>query len=196
MSRTEQPVRLARAVTDVLAPAYLVMGVLPLIGWHSTGNWEGVGWGLLAALFCGGLPFAVILLGVRLGHWTDKHLRERTQRAVPLSVAMGSVLVGVTLLAVFDAPREVFALVVAMLAGLMATTAVTVMWKISVHTAVAAGTVVILIIVFGAEMTILALGVAAVGWSRVALRDHTTAQTIAGAALGAVVTAVTFGQLN
>ncbi|MFD6415748.1 hypothetical protein [Streptomyces sp. NPDC060194] len=188
--------RLARVITDALAPAYLVMGILLLVGWHSTGDLSGLGWGVLAALFCGGIPFAVILLGVKLGHWTDKHVKIRTQRAIPLSATMASVLLGVSLLVVFDAPQEVLALVIAMLVGLAATTAVTIWWKVSVHTAVAAGVVTILIQVYGLAMTPLLLAIAAIGWSRVALRDHTTAQTMAGAALGATAAAVTFGLLR
>ncbi|MFD4945633.1 hypothetical protein ACFWNT_24645 [Streptomyces sp. NPDC058409] len=196
MSTPHPPMHLARVITDALAPAYLVMGILLVVGWHSTNDWAGLGWGLLAALFCGGIPFAVILLGVKLGHWTDKHVKVRSQRAIPLSATMASVLLGISLLVVFDAPREVFALVTAMLVGLAATMAVTVWWKVSVHTAVAGGVVVILIQVYGLVLCPLVLAVAAIGWSRVALRDHTTAQTIAGAALGAAAAAVTFGLLR
>ncbi|MFE6101283.1 hypothetical protein ACFVQ4_15080 [Streptomyces laurentii] len=196
MSTSPQPIRLARVITDALAPAYLVMGILLIVGWHSTSSWSGLGWGLLAALFCGGIPFAIILLGVRLGRWTDKHVKVRSQRAIPLSATMISVLLGVTLLVLFDAPREVFALVVAMIVGLAATMVVTVWWKVSVHTAVAGGVAVILMQVYGLTLAPLTLAVAAIGWSRVALRDHTTAQTIAGAALGAAAAAVTFSFLR
>ncbi len=188
--------RLARTVTDALAPAYLVMAILLIIGWHSTGSLEGLAWGLLAALFCGGIPFAIILLGVRRGSWTDKHVKVRSQRAVPLTATMVSVLVGILIQVVFDAPRELFALVIAMLVGLAATMVVTVWWKVSVHTAVAGGVATILALAFGPPLAALALVVAAIGWSRVQLRDHTVAQTIVGALLGGVAAAVTFGLLR
>ncbi|SFC58983.1 hypothetical protein [Streptomyces aidingensis] len=188
--------RTARFITDSLAPAYLVIAVLLAIGWHSTQSLTGVGWGLLAALFCGGIPFAVILLGVRLGKWTDKHVRIRQQRAVPLTAAMASVLAGLFLLRLLDAPREVFALVVAMLAGLVLTLLVTYWWKVSVHTAVAAGTVVVLIVAYGPALAALAPVLAAVGWSRVALHDHTPAQVLGGAALGSLAAGVIFTLLR
>lgn len=86
---------------------------------------------------------------------------------------MTSVLVGISLIVAFKAPREVFALVVAMLVGLIVTMIVTVWWKVSVHTAVAGGAVVILLLAYGMSMAPLTLGIAAIGWSRVALRDHT-----------------------
>jgi hypothetical protein len=80
MSKT----RTARLITDGLAPANLVITILLIIGWHSTNSLTGLGWGLLAALFCGGIPLAVILLGVKRGKWTDKHVKVRQQRAIPL----------------------------------------------------------------------------------------------------------------
>ncbi|GGZ92809.1 phosphatase PAP2 family protein [Streptomyces bluensis] len=188
--------RMARLITDTLAPANLVIAILLIIGWHSTSSVTGLGWGMLAALFCGGVPFAVIILGVKRGHWTDKHVRVREQRAVPLLATMASVLIGISLLVVLRAPREVFALVVAMLVGLITTMMVTVWWKVSVHTAVAGGVVVILLLAYGASMAPLALGIAAIGWSRVALRDHTPAQTVVGALLGGLAAAVVFSAMR
>lgn len=188
--------RTARLITDILAPANLVIAILLIIGWHSTSSVTGLGWGLLAALFCGGIPFAVIMLGVKRGHWTDKHVRVREQRAVPLLSTMASVLIGISLLVALQAPRELFALVVAMLVGLITTMIVTVWWKVSVHTAVAGGVVVILLLAYGASVAPLVLGIAAIGWSRVALRDHTPAQTVLGALLGGLAAAVVFTALR
>lgn len=196
MNTTRRPERLARAVTDALAPAYLVMGILLIIGWHSTKSLTGLAWGLLAALFCGGIPIAIILLGVKRGAWTDKHIKVRSQRTVPLAATMASVLVSIGILVSWDAPRELFALVIAMLVGLAATMAVTIWWKVSVHTAVASGVVMILSLAFGLPLAVLMLVVAAIGWSRVRLQDHTLAQTIAGAFIGGLAAAVTFGILR
>ncbi|MCG3039001.1 phosphatase PAP2 family protein [Streptomyces sp. S1A] len=189
-------IRTARLITDALAPANLVVTILLVIGWHSTRDLTGLAWGLLAALFCGGIPFAIIMLGVRRGSWTDKHVRIREQRAVPLLATMASVLTGIALMTVFEAPREVFALVVAMLAGLAMTILVTLWWKVSIHSAVAGGVVVVLVLAYGTWMAWLLLGVAVIGWSRVALRDHTPAQTVAGAILGGLAAAVVFDLLR
>ncbi|MGW2447869.1 phosphatase PAP2 family protein [Streptomyces sp. NPDC001675] len=188
--------RSARFITETLAPANLVIATLPVIGWHSTSTVAGLGWGVLAALFCGGIPIAVIVLGVKHGHWTDKHVRVREERAVPLMATMASVLIGTSLLLALGAPREVFALVIAMLVGLVITMAVTMWWKVSIHTAVAGGVVVILLLAYGPPVAPLVPGVAAVGWSRVVLRDHTIAQTVVGGLLGGLVAAVVFSALR
>ncbi|MCX4691186.1 hypothetical protein [Streptomyces sp. NBC_01408] len=185
----------ARVLTDVLAPGNLVVALLLLIGWHSTGSWAGLGWGLLAAVFCGAIPVGIIALGVRRGALTDQHIRVRRQRVVPMALSLVSVAAGITLVYALGAPAEVSALVVAMLVGLGSSLLVTVGWQISLHMSVAGGTVMVLLIAFGAPMLLAAPVAAAVGWSRLVLRAHTAAQLLAGTALGST-TALTFALLR
>ncbi|MFE9563237.1 hypothetical protein ACFYM0_19250 [Streptomyces sp. NPDC006487] len=185
----------ARVLTEVLAPAHLVVAQLLLIGWHSTGSWAGLGWGLLGALFCGAVPIAIVLLGVRRGALTDQHIRVRRQRVVPMGLSLVSVLAGIALLRVLGAPADVFALVVAMLVGLVSSLLVTVGWQISIHMSVAGGTVMILLLVFGPALLPAVLVAAGTGWSRLVLKAHTTAQILAGSVLGATA-ALTFALLR
>lgn len=155
----------------------------------------GLGWGLFAALFCGVVPIGIIALGVRRGALTDQHIRVRRQRVVPMALSLVSVVAGIALLHVLGAPREVFALVVAMLVGLVSSLLVTVVWQISIHMSVAGGTVMILMLVLGAPALPAALVAAAVGWSRLALKAHTPAQLLAGTALGGTA-ALTYALLS
>ncbi len=185
----------ARVLSDVLAPANLVVALLLLIGWRSTSSWAGLGWGLLAALFCGVVPIGIIALGVRRGALTDQHIRVRRQRVVPMTLSLVSVVAGITLLHTLGAPRDVFALVVAMLVGLGSSLLVTVGWQISIHMSVAGGTVMILALAFGPLVLPAALIAAAVGWSRLELKAHTAAQLLAGTALGGTA-ALTFALLS
>lgn len=188
--------RVATLITDILAPAYLVIAVLIAVGASAGSSMAtGIGWGLLAALFCGVIPFGFILIGVRRGRLTDQHVGKREQRIVPLGFAVGSVIAGLIALWALDAPRDLIALVVAMLAGLVVTISVTVKWKVSVHAAVAAGTVVILCLVFGWICLLAVPIVVAIAWSRVTLRDHTLAQVTVGAILGGAVAATVFSLL-
>jgi membrane-associated phospholipid phosphatase len=182
----------ARAVTELLAPANLAVAQLLAVGWHSTPSPAGLGWGLLAATFCGLLPYGIVLPGVRRQRWADRHLRARHQRPIPFLTAIASILVGLALLLALDAPRQLVALVVAMLTGLAATLVVTLWWKLSVHTAAAGGTVAILALTFGPALALAVPTVALVAWSRVRLGDHTPAQTLAGAALGGLVATTVF----
>jgi membrane-associated phospholipid phosphatase len=188
---------LARLITEVLAPAHLVIGLLAVVAWDSAATWASrLLWGAVAATFAGVLPLAYLLRGARQGRWEDQHVGEREKRPAVILVILASVLIGTALLAATGAPRELLALLAAMVAGLLVTLAVTVVWKISVHAAVAAGTVVVLTLVFGPALSILWLLVGLLGWSRVALGDHTVGQVIGGALAGGVVAALVFAWLR
>ena len=191
----EQPsrgTRLARAVTEVLAPTNVAAAQVLLVSWDSAPGLAGLAWGLLTATFCGLLPAGIVLVGVRRHQWTDRHLRTRQQRPVPLLAGIASFLVGLGMLVVLDAPRQLTALMVAMLTGLAATLVVNLWWKLSIHTAAASGTVAILILTYGSALTLAIPAVAVVAWSRVRLGDHTPPQTVAGALLGGLVATIFF----
>src|SRR5262245_41177431 len=81
---------LARAVTELRAPANLAVGQLLLVGWHSSPGPTGLGWGLLAATFCGLIPYGIVIAGVRRHRWTDRHLHTRQQRPAPLLAGIAS----------------------------------------------------------------------------------------------------------
>jgi hypothetical protein len=177
-------------VTEVLAPAVLVAVVSPLVAWHA----GALGWGLAVAFFAAAVPFAFILRGVRRGTYDNHHVGDRRRRPVILLVAGGSVLGLLGLMLVFGAPRELVALVVAMLAGLALTLGVTVLarWKVSLHAAVAAGTATTLVLVFGGWLLGSWLAVALVAWARVRMRDHTVPQVLVGVALGTLAAGAVF----
>ena len=69
---------------------------------------------------------------------------------------------------------------------------ITTVWKISIHCAVASGSVTILVLLFGPWLVPAYLLVALTGWSRMALKDHSTAQVIAGSLLGLVAAVATY----
>src|SRR6185436_12929245 len=90
-----------------------------------------------------------------------------------MAVALVSVAAGLLVLFWLDAPHALFALVVSMVAGLVVTLAVTSFWKISIHAAVAAGTVASLVVLVSPWWLLLAPLVVLTGWARVEIRDHT-----------------------
>src|SRR4051794_9749005 len=164
--RGRGPSAVARVLTEVFAPAVLA-GALPLIiGLHAAESpVEGLGWGLLASLFCAIIPYAMILRGVRQGRLSDRHIGERAQRTGPLLLGLGSVLIGLALLLAGHAPRELVALIVASFAGGAVATAVNHFWKSSIHAGVAAASAVVLVLIYGPALLATAVVVAAVGWS-------------------------------
>jgi membrane-associated phospholipid phosphatase len=187
----------ARALTEVFAPAVLVIALLFAVALHASPTLgQGLLYGAITAFFAGGLPYTILLFGIRRGYLGDRHIRERSERPVMMAIGLVSVTVGLLLTWWLGAPRGLFALVAAMVAGVVVSLTITVFWKISIHTATAAGTVAVLILEFGPALWLGLLLVVALAWARVALRDHTTAQVIAGSIVGFTVAASVMATLR
>ena len=154
------------------------------IGWHTDGR-AGIGWGLLAALFAAVLPTLFISYGVRRGRWSDRNVGARRPRLIVLAFITASVAAGLILLVALGAPRMLTGYLAFMLASVAVLAAVTTVWKISIHCAVASGSVAVLALTYGPLVLAGYALVALLGWSRVALKDHTIPQVVAGSVLGA-----------
>ncbi len=181
--------RFAHGLTEIFAPAHFVIA-LPFVVGALTGGWYGLAWGALAASLCGGIPLAVIMAGVRSGRFGDKHISDRAQRPWLIGVIVALVVAALALLVVLGAPDVMIACVAVMLATLAVTGPITFWWKISFHTAVATGSVVMLARLLP-PAPVYAAGAVLVGaitWSRVTLKDHTPAQAAAGTLAGGTAT--------
>ncbi|GAA1080198.1 hypothetical protein [Nocardiopsis composta] len=185
---------LARIGTEGLAPAVVVTVLVFGTSWHATGAaLPALGWGALAAVFGAAVPMAAILYGVRAGAWTDRHVRRREQRRLPLAVCLGSTAAGTLLMWAAGAPRALVVLVACMAASLVVTWAITerAQWKVSVHSLVAFGAATALSALYGPAAAAAAWPAALlVGWSRVHLGDHTPGQVAVGGLIGAAAMAV------
>ncbi len=182
----------ARVITEVLAPSVLMVILFLAVGLAAEGFPQGLLWGLVGAFFASIGPTAIIVIGVQRGRWSDRHLTVREHRRVPLIAAFALVVLGLVLLAVLHAPREIIATEAAMLAGLVVSTPITQVWKISFHTGVAAAVGLILTIALGPILLLTYPLLAAIGWARVQLRDHTVAQVLAAVPVGALSAGLTF----
>ncbi|MEV8394698.1 MULTISPECIES: hypothetical protein [unclassified Streptomyces] len=175
----------ARTVTDIFQPRNVLLIGMLAIGLAAAGDWTGVPWGLLAALCAGLIPAGYIEWERKRGRWGDRHVVDRTKRAPIFFVILGSIGTGSVIMLLGNAPRGILVTMLALWAMTVLLLAVNTVWKISVDSAVASAVVTLLAVVhhpwwlLGYAMT------TAVCWSRVALKHHTPAQTIAGATLGA-----------
>jgi hypothetical protein len=136
--RIPRRLRVARRVGELCSPPPILVALALVVAFHSSPNLAtAVLWGAIAALFASVLPYALILGGVRRGRLTDKNSSLRAQRIRFALVAIASTLLGLVLLAAFDAPAEMVALVAAIAAGVACGWVITLWWKISVHAAIA-----------------------------------------------------------
>ena len=180
--------RLARVFTELLAPS--IVGVIcPVaVGALSDTNvWRGAGLGLLGAVFAIGLPYAYIAWLIRTGGATDRHVSRREDRPKVLVVVLLCLAAGISALMLLGAPHLLVWLLGGEVLLVLACLVISRFWKISMHSAVAAGTVAALVVVLGPSALVAGVAVVAVSWGRVVLRDHTSAQVTAGTVLGAAV---------
>ncbi|WP_428957925.1 hypothetical protein [Streptomyces sp. cg35] len=182
--------RIARLLTDLVDPKNVITALCLLIGAHY--GWDGVGWGALAILFCAIIPIVFIIATGKEKTWADRHVPERAQRMIAIPAIVLSVLSCLVLMVVGGAPAPLLSMVGAMLATITAIWPVTRFWKISVHTAVLTGALAMLALLYGPWVLLTIALIPMVAWSRALLKDHTPAQTIAGAVLGALVAAPVF----
>jgi len=189
--------RIARLITEVGAPAPLALVTLTVVAWHTAASTGAAArWALLAALFAPVVPWLHLERQVRRGKVTDRHVRLRAQRRAFFLFTLACGALALAALVLLGAPRAMLGLICAGIAGLLVALAISLVWKISLHTGVAAGIVVVLAELFGWPLLALALGVVAIGWARVELGDHTRAQVIAGALIGAAVSGVAFAAVT
>jgi membrane-associated phospholipid phosphatase len=184
----------ARRVTYWLEPRNWLIVTVLAVGWHADGR-AGLGWGLVAALFAAVLPALFISYGVRRGRWADRNVGARRPRLIVLAFITASVAAGLLVLLFAGAPRLLTGYLGFMLAGVAVLALVTTVWKISIHCAVASGSVAILAFTCG-PLVLCGYGlVALLDWSRVAVKDHTVAQVVVGAVLGAAAAALAYAAL-
>ena len=162
------------------------------VGWHATDqHLVGVGYGLLLVVFNTLIPFALILWQVRRGAVTDHYIGRREQRRNPMLIACVCTAAATAGIWLLHAPRELVVTGASILISELAATVVNAAWwKMSIHTATAAGATVIAVAVFGPWALLAIPAVAVNGWSRVYLRAHTVAQVLVGTATGALLTAL------
>ena len=181
----------ASRVTYLLEPKNWLIVTVIAIGVHTDGL-AGAGWGALAAFFAAVLPTTFIDYGIRRGRFDDRNVGARRPRLVVLAFITASVATGLILLLVLGAPVMLTAYLAFMLVSVAVLAAITLVWKISIHCAVASGSVTILALAYGPLVLAGYLLVGLLGWSRVAVRDHTIWQAVGGAVLGAAAAALAY----
>lgn len=192
VSRARRP--FAERCSYLLEPKNWLVVTMALIGARTDGL-AGAGWGLLAALFVAVLPTVFVDYGIRHGRFADRNVGDRRPRLLLLGFITASVAAGLILLVTLGAPRLLTGYLAFMLASVAVLALITTVWKISIHCAVASGSVAILALTYGPFVLAAYLLVALLGWSRVALGDHTVAQAVGGTVLGAAAAALTYAVL-
>ncbi|MBK9099959.1 MAG: phosphatase PAP2 family protein [bacterium] len=112
----------------------------------------------------------------------DASIKE--ERTVPFVISVGFYLIGLILLINFNVHIISIAFWFCYISNTLVTILINKYWKISAHAMGAAGPLAAVTYAFGPIALIFSIIVLLVGWSRIQLKVHTSAQVIAGILFG------------
>ena len=181
-------IRAARLFTNVLNPFSVFTALYALVAMGEASVPQAtlyVAVELAAAAFVAGYVF-LLLRRRRVG---DFWLSGRRQRLVPALVLLSTFVALLGVLTLIGAPVTLFLTTLSMGLASAAIAVTTLVWKASAHSAVSGHASVVGLLVLGPPGLLFALVLPAVLWARVAAGDHTPAQALAGAGIGAIFAA-------
>ncbi len=139
---------------------------------------------LVAFIFGFVSPITLFLLLKKKGKLVDIDASIKEERTVPFLIATLFYIIGFIVLIYYKINFVSTGFWFCYISNTIIIVFINKVWKISIHAMGAAGPTAALIYAFGVQGIILIPIVVFVGWSRVKLKCHTTAQVIAGAVFG------------
>ena len=185
--------KLAHLTSAVLNPFIVGLAVMVFLSFQSTSSLsDGLKWSLLLIGFTVLPVFALLIFLVHKEKVDDIFIKVRRQRNCLYLLASVCIITCCAILFSLGAPLVLLATMVAALFAMLIFMIINLAWKISLHTAFAAGSVAVLTILYGATGAISAVLVPPIAWARIELKYHSLAQTVAGALLSAMIVFVVF----
>lgn len=184
--------RLAHLLSIVLVPPTVSAAVLTALALRRpTGSIarDALVW-LIAVLAAGGIQIAYVLVLRARSRVTAWDVPERRERTGPYLVSVAVSTAGFALLVLLEAPVAQRLLLWCYSVNTLVLVAINLRWKISAHLMGYTGPVMFLLPLATPLLLLLTLGAAALGWARVRLGAHTTAQVLAGAVAGVFLVAL------
>lgn len=181
---------LARWISRAGSPPLLATAII-LLGAQASADQSAWLWAAFYILCVILLPAGYVIWLVQQEKVTDFDLLLREQRLHPLLVAVISAFLAWLVLWFGSAPRLLLLLTGSAWIHLALLLVITLRWKISAHCATAAAFVTFILALFGTIATPLIVVLPLIAWSRLRLRRHDLAQTIAGTFLGSAILGAT-----
>jgi len=184
-------IHIARLASTILSPIAVSLPSVILVAlYHAANIALALFYACIVLLFLSIGPMIYIVIGVRMGKFTDTDVSVRSQRVAPFLFGLSSSILGLLILFLTHGPKNLITvLLLASISGILMMV-ITFWWKISLHAASLASSVTLLTILYGTIILPAFLLVALVGWSRVVLHRHTVGQVIAGATVNILLVVV------
>lgn len=181
---TQPKLRRAKLLADVLNPFTVFTALYALVALSEASFGAGVPY-LAVELLAAGLVAGFVLFLRRRRRVGDFWISSRSQRIIPAFFLLATFAALLGTLALLGAPERLFLVTLSMGLASAAVAAVTLLWKASAHSAVAGHAAVAAVLVLGLPLALpFLLALPAVLWARVTTGAHTTAQALAGSAIG------------
>lgn len=187
--------RLAQMVSLIANPLLVALPLYLVVALATAPNiTQGLLWWVVTATGISAAPLLFVWRGVRSGRYTDHHVSQREQRLIPLSFALGCMVMVFVLLLLLKASPALMATVTAMITSFVVALMITqfARWKISLHLIGITGAIITLGLVVEPHLFFLAPLILLVGWARWQVHAHTPLQALAGTVLAGSVLVVTF----
>ena len=159
---------------------------------HATTSQEVMLWLAIVATFVTVLPILVIVLLFRFSKVSNLHLRAKEERLIPLCFTLVSMIIGTIILDKIGASSKIIWACIAYIVNSVVFSAITPLWKISFHTSVTTGCIMVLVFLVNSNLVWLFLVVPLIAWARVYRERHTPLQTVVGSLLAIVNTMLVF----
>ena len=187
--------RIARLISNTLNPFLICAVVIVLLAFKdTTSTAEALKWAAISLVISVLPVLAAVTWLVRRKKMDAFYDNKRRQRYVIYILASVLGAIGCGLMWGLKAPELLAVTFTAGFAELVVFMGVNFYWKISLHTAFAAGAATILCLVYGVVALWTLAFLPLVAWARIVLKQHSIAQVMTGAVLaGAIVVAIFAG---
>ncbi len=185
--------RIASLTSNTLNPFLVSLVLILLLSFKSTPSaLDAIKWSLISVAASILPVFGVIFYLVRSQRLESSFINVRKQRTKIYLLAGVCAGVGYIILSYLGAPKELIATFVAGFSAVVVFMCVNFLWKISLHTALIAASVTVLVILYGSIAAVTVVLVPLIAWSRIELKHHSLAQVAAGVLLAALIVVVVF----
>ncbi len=185
--------RVAKLTSGVLNPFLVSLVVIILASFESAASVsDAIKWSLILTSVSVLPVFSVIAYLAHKEKLEGIFINTRRQRNKIYLLASVCAVAGCIILLYLEAPLVLVATFVAGLTAIIVFMSINLLWKISIHTAFAAGSVTVLTLLYGSVGALTVILVPPIAWARIELEHHSLAQTVTGALLAALIVVVVF----
>jgi len=185
--------RIANLTSNILNPFLVSLVIILLLSFESTPSIvDALKWSLILVVISILPVFSVTTYLIRNQRLDDLFIGVRKQRTKIYLLASVCALFGCIILLYLGAPLMLVATFVAGLSAIVIFMCINLLWKISLHTALIAASVTVLLILYGSIAAITAVLLPLIAWARIELEHHSLAQVTTGALLAALIVVVVF----